>query len=160
MNIHPEFLTAIQDLGYTEAAFLYLVATHSGYFTRQQFLTFSAKAKGWCVHRLTSKTLAHRHARVAEYGKLTYVFNLYSRRIYGRMDKDNLRNRKQQSQELILVRLLILDFALANPEYRYLETEADKLAYFHGTLGLPLPMLTTLANTRTRKEIEAEGFRW
>jgi hypothetical protein len=143
MNIHPEFLTAIRDLGYTEteAAFLYLVATHSGYFTRQQFLTFSAKAKGWCVHRLTSKTLEHRHARVTEYGKQTYVFNLYSRRIYGRIDKDNLRNRKRQSQELILVRLLILDFVLANPECRYLETEADKLAYFHGTVGLPLPVL-------------------
>jgi hypothetical protein len=143
MNIRPEYLAEIKKLGYTEteAAFLYLVATHSGYFTRQQFLVFSAKAKGWCVHRLTSKTLERRHARATEYGRQTYVFNLYTRRIYGPIGKDNLRNRKRQSQELIHVRLLILDFVLSNPDFRYLETEADKLAYFHDTLGLPLPVL-------------------
>ena len=34
MNIRPEHLSAIRNLGYsdTEARFLYLVATHSGYF--------------------------------------------------------------------------------------------------------------------------------
>jgi hypothetical protein len=143
MNIRPEYLTAIQNLGYTEteAEFLYLVATHSGYFTRQQFLAFTRQSKGCLVHRLTTRAIERRHVRSTEFGHKTYVYNLYSRRIYDPIDKDNLRNRKRQSQELIHLRLLILDFVLANPDHRYIETEADKLGYFHDTLGLPLPVL-------------------
>ena len=43
MNISPEHLNAIRNLGYTdtEARFLYLVATHSGYFTQRQYLDFT-----------------------------------------------------------------------------------------------------------------------
>lgn len=143
MNIHPQYLTVIQKLGYTEAEaeFLYLVATHSGYFTRQQFLTFTRYSKGCLVHRLTTRAIERRHVCATEFGHKTYVYNLYSRRIYGPIGKDNLRNRKRQSHELVHLRLLILDFVLTNPDHHYLETEADKLAYFHDTLGLPLPVL-------------------
>lgn len=143
MNIRPDDLAAIQGFGYTEteARFLYLVATHSGYFIERQFLAFTEKAKGWCVHRLATKILSRRHARRAEYGKQTRVFNLYARRLYGAIDKENLRNRRRQSNELIHTRLLILDFVLAHPDEAYLETEVDKVAYFYETLGLPLPVL-------------------
>src|SRR5229473_1191175 len=43
MNIAPAHLEALQALGYTEveSRFLYLVATHSGYFTARQFLSFT-----------------------------------------------------------------------------------------------------------------------
>jgi hypothetical protein len=46
MNITPthlEALKALKAFGYTEveAQFLYLVATHSGYFTPRQFLAFT-----------------------------------------------------------------------------------------------------------------------
>lgn len=143
MNIRPEDLAAIQGHGYTEteAQFLYLVATHSGYFIRQQFLTFSGKPKGWSVHHLTTKTLERRHTRSTEYAKQTLIFNLYARRLYGAINKENLRNRRRQSNELIHTRLLILDFVLAHPDEAYLETEAEKVAYFNEKLGLPLPVL-------------------
>jgi hypothetical protein len=143
MNIRPEYLTAIQNLGYTEteAEFLYLVATHSGYFTLRHFQALTRYSKGCLVHRLTTRAIERRHVRSTEFGHKTYVYNVYSRRIYGPIGKDTLRNRKRQSQELIHVRLLILDFVLANADHCYLETEADKLAYFHDTLGLPLPLL-------------------
>jgi hypothetical protein len=93
------------------------------------------------VHRLTTRAIERRHVRSREFGHKTYVYNLYSRRVYRPIDKDNLRNRKRQSQELIHVRLFILDFVLANPDHRYLETEAGKLSYFHDSLGLPLRVL-------------------
>src|SRR5712692_4073317 len=143
MKLPQDHIGRIAALGYTqpEARFLYLVATHSGYFTRRQFLTFAAKAKGWSVHSFTIKALTRKHARAAEYGRQTYVYNLYSRRIYGPIDKDNLRNRRRQSNELIHTRLLILDFVLAHPDEPYLETEAEKVCYFHQNLGLPLPVL-------------------
>ena len=43
MNFTPAHLEALQALGYTaeESRFLYIVATHSGYFTARQFLAFT-----------------------------------------------------------------------------------------------------------------------
>ncbi|MGC2465074.1 MAG: hypothetical protein WA517_07755, partial [Candidatus Acidiferrum sp.] len=42
MNIARMYTIALSSFGYTEdeARFLYLVATHSGYFTCQQFVGF------------------------------------------------------------------------------------------------------------------------
>jgi hypothetical protein len=128
----PEHLAALIDLGYNEqeSRFLYLVATHSGYFTLRQFLDYTGTAKGWKVHQFTSKSLRLGHVRAATCGYRTSVFNLYSRKVYGALDRDNLRNRRRLSAELIRTRLLILDFVLAHPGLEYLETEAEKVAYF------------------------------
>jgi hypothetical protein len=103
MNIRPEHLSAIRNLGYTdtEARFLYLVATHSGYFTQRHYLAFARLNPGSLVHRLTSRLLERRHARATSYPNNTHVYNLFSRRIYGPIDKDNLRNRRFQSLEMI-----------------------------------------------------------
>ena len=130
--ICPEHLEALGDLGYNEkeARFLYLVATHSGYFTLRQFLDFTGTAKGWNVHQFTSKSIRLGHVRAATCGYCTSVFNLYSRKVYGALDRDSSRNRRRLSSELIRTRLLILDFVLAHPGLEYLESEAEKVAYF------------------------------
>ncbi len=143
MNIAAEHLAAIESYGYTrtEAAFLYLVATHSGYFTQQQFLRFAGVEKGGSAARFTRKLRALRHGRPLRYGHHTYIYNVYSRRIYGVVGKDNLRNRRRLSDGLICTRLLILDFILEHLDRQYLETEADKVAFFHRQAGLPLAIL-------------------
>src|SRR5579862_7476492 len=143
MNIRPEQLSAIRRLGYTdtEASFLYLVATHSGYFTQRQYLKFTDQHHGCIMHRLTTRILKRGHARATAYANNTHVYNLYSRRIYGAIDKDNLRNRRRQSVAMILTRLMILDFVLAHRDEHYLETETDKVDYFHRRMGLPLSIL-------------------
>jgi len=43
VSIKPSYLEALQALGYSEseARFLYLVDTHSGYFVARQFLFFT-----------------------------------------------------------------------------------------------------------------------
>ena len=143
MNIRPEHLSAIRNLGYsdTEARFLYLVATHCGYFAQRHYLTFARLNPGSLVHRLTSRLLERRHARVTSYANNTHVYNLFSRRIYGPIDKDNLRNRRFQSIEMIHARLLILAFIIAHPDMNYLETEADKVRYFVNQAGVPVELL-------------------
>ena len=143
MNAKPEHIAYIRRLGYneTEATFLYLVATHSGYFTRSQFLRYAQQSKGCLVHRFTAKTLTQGHATAKEYGYQTLVFHLFSRQIYGAIDKDNRRNRRQLSKELIRTRLLILDFVLCDPNRQHLETEADKVQYFNRELGIPLTLI-------------------
>jgi hypothetical protein len=78
---------------------------------------------------------------ISGYGYQTLIFHVFSRQIYGAIDKDNLRNRRQLSKELIRTRLLILDFVLTDPNRQYLETEADKVSYFNGELGIPLTLI-------------------
>jgi hypothetical protein len=143
MNIRPEDLTIIRNLGYTEteARFLYLVATHSGYFTQRHYLDFADLHPGSLVHRLISRLLERRHARATSYANNTHVYNLFSRRIYGPINKDNLRNRRFQSVEMIHTRLMILEFVIANSDLNYLETEADKVRYFVLQEGVPLELL-------------------
>src|SRR3989442_189670 len=133
-----EHLAALIDLGYNdqESRFLYLVATHSGYFTLRQFLDYTGTAKGRNVHQFTSKSIRLEHVRAATCGYRTSVFNLFSRKVYGALDRDNLRNRRRLSSELIQTRLLILDFVLTHPGLEYLETEAEKVAYFRDR-GVP-----------------------
>ena len=65
MTILLEYLDALRRYGYTEreATFLYLVATHSGYFTQQHFLDFTQTRKGDSVSRFVAKALGHRHVR-------------------------------------------------------------------------------------------------
>lgn len=143
MNISPEHLNALAALGYEdcEAQFVYLVATHSGFFTLQQFTEFASPSKGRPAFRFTQKLIQRKHARATEYARQTCLYDVYSRRIYGRIDKDNLRNRRYLSNELIHTRLLILDFVLGHLDCHFLETEADKVRYFHKTLGIPLSLL-------------------
>ena len=143
MNIAPEYVAALQGYGYTrtEAEFLYLVATHSGYFTQRQFLRFARVETGGAVSRFTEKLLRLRHGRSTRYGDHTFIYNLHSCQIYANVDKDNLRNRRRLSNDLIRTRLLILDFVLGHLEHQYLETEPDKVAYFHRKLRVPVPVL-------------------
>jgi hypothetical protein len=143
MNISGEYLRRLQSMEYnnSEARFLNLVATHSGHFTARQFLAFTGQQKGSMLDRFIAHVLDSRHARAIQYGRNTRVFNLFSRQIYGALDKDNLRNRRRLSDELIHTRLLILDFVLAQPDLDYLETESHKLGYFHHQLGIPLSIL-------------------
>jgi len=143
MKIAPEHLDALAALRYDncEARFLYLVATHSGFFTPQQFTEFAGQSKGRPAFRFTQKLVQRKHARATECARQTHLYDVYSRRIYGRIGKDNLRNRRHLSKELIHTRLLILDFVLGHLDCDFLETEHDKVSYFQQTLRLPLSLL-------------------
>ena len=50
--------------------------------------------------------------------------------------RQNLRNRREHSVEYIRTKLAILDFVLAHLDYRYFETEAEKVGYFCSKLGM------------------------
>lgn len=57
-------------LGYTprEAAFLYLVGMHSGYFLRRQYNQFVARDDGATSQRLCKKVTERGHAEIMDYG--------------------------------------------------------------------------------------------
>ena len=67
MNIKDAHLDALKTLGYTEdeARFLYIAATHSGYFTVSQYLSFAGIASGKRSYKFTNKVFSNRHANRA-----------------------------------------------------------------------------------------------
>lgn len=132
MNIPQRQIEALTAFGYStsEARFLYLVAMHSGYFTARQFLGFVDAKRGYRTHSLAQKLITQGHATMREYRRNGCIYHLYSRKLYAQLGHENLRNRRRHRLEAIRTRLLGLDFILANQEYQYLETEAEKIAYF------------------------------
>jgi hypothetical protein len=132
MNIARFHLDALRALGYTEAEarFLYLVATHSGYFVARQFLAFANAHWGERTTSFWNKLHTKKHARTERFPKSGVVYHLFSRRLYRQIDRENIRNRRQHEIEYIQRRIGILDFVLSNPQYRYLETEQEKVSFF------------------------------
>jgi hypothetical protein len=71
------------------------------------------------------------------------VYHLFSRPLYRQIDRENLRNRRQHEIEYIQRRIGILDFVLSHPQYRYLETEPEKVSFFCDQLKTPRHFLPT-----------------
>jgi hypothetical protein len=138
MKIPAAYLERIQRLGYTEseARFLYIVALFSGYFTMAQFRAFTGSQCGKRPTCFAQKLVGQGHARVCAQARTAALFHLFSRKVYGQMDNDNLRNRKRHSFEFMRTRLILLDFILANQEFAYFETERDKVNFFCNELGI------------------------
>jgi hypothetical protein len=138
MNIAAAHLDALKAFGYTEdeARFLYIVATHSGYFVARQFLAFTGAHWGKRTTMFWHKLRERNHARIDRFPKSGVVCHLFSRRLYRQMERENIRNRRDHEIEFIRKRVAILDFVLENQTYSYLETEAEKVRFFCGTLGI------------------------
>ena len=139
MNISPVHIDALQSLGYTEAEarFLYIVATHSGYFVARQFLAFTASHWGYRTNTFWSKLHTKKHARTERFPKSGTVYHLFARRVYRQIDRENIRNRREHEIEYIRRRIGMLDYVLSHPQWKYLETEPEKFAYFSNQLKVP-----------------------
>ena len=138
MNIPRHHVELLMEFGYTqpEAQFLYVVATHSGYFTLRQYLNFTGAHRGKRSSRFAQKILNKGHASVRDYMGYGSIYHLFSRTLYRQIEKGNLRNRRTHSFEFIRTRLVLLDFILANREAEYLETESDKINFFCEKLSI------------------------
>ncbi|MGB2887165.1 MAG: hypothetical protein WBC04_05670 [Candidatus Acidiferrales bacterium] len=132
MNFREDQLANLRAFGYTEveARFLYIAATHSGYFTVRQFLQFAQARSGKRNARFVEKLFAQGHVSAQRYLRRSLVYHLCSRQIYAAIGKDYLRNRREHELNHIKTRLLALDFILAHPEDDYFETAEAKRRYF------------------------------
>ena len=138
MKILPIHTEALRYFGYTEeeARFLCLVATHSGYFTCQQFLQFIGTKPGKRSVAFARKMVEKKHASSKEYLRHGRVFHLFSRNLYEAIGRENVRFRRVHSTEYIRTRLIALDFILGNQDFTYLESEEQKLSFFCNQLGI------------------------
>jgi hypothetical protein len=139
MNIAPVHLEVLKALGYTEAEarFLYIVATHSGYFVARQFLAFSDSPGGKRTTIFSDKLHTKRHGRIECFPKSGTVYHLFSRRLYRQIDRENIRNRREHEIEHIQRRIAMLDFVLLNQRHQYFETEPEKVRFFCNQLKVP-----------------------
>src|SRR3974377_1472863 len=128
MNISDVHIERIRRLGYTEseARFLYIVAVFSGYFTLGQLRAFTGASYGKRPTSFAAKLVEQGHARICGQARRGSLFHLFSRTVYGQMDKDNLRNRKRHSLGFMRTRLVLLDFVLANTDLTYFKTKKEK----------------------------------
>jgi hypothetical protein len=139
MTIHESQLANLRAFGYTEveARFLYLVASHSGYFTVRQFLDFAGARSGKRNARLVEKLFGLGHASAQRYRRRSMVYHLHSRPVYDAIGKGDLRNRRGHELGYIKARLLALDYILAHPENDYFETAEAKRQYFMQRFNVP-----------------------
>jgi hypothetical protein len=133
----------IERLGYTEreAAFLYLVAIHSGYCLRRQYLYFIERDDGAMVQRFLRKSVEHEHLRPIEYATGRHVYHLKAKLLYRLIAQPDSQNRREKSDREIKLRLMQLDYVLDHPEKKFLESEAAKVEFFRDRLRLPETIL-------------------
>src|SRR5260370_3822145 len=96
MSFQEDHLARLRDFGYTEveARFLYLVATHAGYFTIRQFLDFAHPRSGKRNAQLVERLFSLGHGTAQRYTRRILVYHLCSRQIYSAFPKDHPRNRR------------------------------------------------------------------
>jgi len=132
MSTPEDKVAKLSAFGYTEveARFLFLVATHSGYFVVRQFLDSAHAKSGKRTARLVEKLFSLGHASAQRYTRRSLVYHLCSRQLYSAIGKDYLRNRREHELAHIKTRLLAVDFILNHPEDDYFETAEAKRRYF------------------------------
>ena len=125
-------IIALESLGYTEreATFLYLVATHSGYFVRRQFDYFTDRNKGALVMRFLQKARIAGHVEFLDYKQGWHVYHLFSRIIYRLLGNAESQHRRRKGDAQVRARLMALDYVLENDGDHYLESDAERIRFF------------------------------
>jgi len=145
MTATQKHIEALQKFGYTEreAAFLYLVAMHSGYFIARQYDAHTGLTKGDTRHRLLNQLTKNAHAKPLSTADSTALFHLSAKPLYQAIGATDNRNRRPRPSFQIRAKLMTLDFVLAHPEARFLTTERERVQFFTGELRIPLTALPT-----------------
>jgi hypothetical protein len=136
----------LENAGYTEqeAAFLYLVAVHSGYFLRRQFSRFVQRDRGGLVDKFIHKARRLDHLQVIECGQARHVYHLTSRPVYQTILRRDSQHRRFKGFAYMQSRLLILDFVLDNLGDlgdTILEDETSKVNFFTVRCGVRSELL-------------------
>jgi hypothetical protein len=162
MSIETQ-IRAIQALGYDqqEAQFLRLVALHSGYFVRRQFLRAAECRRGKRDQDFVDELIARGHACREVFREDRHLFRLQSKVIYEALGEEDNRNRREHQPSTVRLRLMGLDFILEHSEYQYLMTQEERLSYFfeqRGTDAEGLPARFFRSNGKLTTRYFPDGF--
>jgi hypothetical protein len=145
---------AVEALGFTrrQAAFLTLVALHSGYCLRRQYAAFAGIAYGKNVRTfleaLVARQLATRFVLRRDRG---HLYHLHARTLYRLLHVEHSRNRRDASAALIARKLMVLDYVLGRSDVDWLATEDEKCDRFD-RLGVPRTALPQYAGAAAERD--------
>ena len=130
---------ALATFGWTgeRAAWIALVCLHSGAFTRAQcarFLDAHPEQVRRVVHALIAQGLAAEEPVPGIRG-IGRVCRIYARTLYRALGAEHIRHRRDASPEVLMRRLLSLDYVIEHADQPWLATEAEKVAAFD-SLGI------------------------
>jgi hypothetical protein len=149
-------VVALQSLGYTEreAAFLSIVAVHSGYFLRRQFDYFIDRNKGSIVMRFLEKARIAGHIQLLDTMHRRQVYHLFYKPIYRLVGAPDSQNRRVKGDAGVRARLMKLDYVLENDQEHYLENDHTKIEYFAQTRSIN-PRIFTSGDGMLRPEVQS-----
>ena len=126
-------IDSLVGFGYSEreAAFLYLVAVHSGYFLRRQFNQFVARERGAIATHFLRKAIGLGHVAAMPCAESRFIYHLTDRRLYGLVGLPGSQGRRMKSPSEALRRLMLLDYILLHIGCEhFVETEGAKRDFF------------------------------
>ena len=125
-----------------KAEWIALACLHSGVFTRAQatrFLDTHHERARRMVHALIAQGLAAEETVPGIRG-IGRVCRIYSRSLYRALGAEHIRHRRAASPEVLMRRLLSLDYVIEHADLPWLPTEAEKVAAFDA-LGIERALL-------------------
>ena len=114
-----------------EAEWLALVCLHSGVFLRSQHLAFIGRTNPALAHRFIRR--CRKYAVEQQWdGSRLRLCRIAARRIYKLLGVEHIRHRRAAAPDVVLRRLLSLDYLLEHPHAAWLPTEAEKVKALTG----------------------------
>jgi hypothetical protein len=142
VTMSMEQMAAVENLmamGFTprEADFLYLVGTHSGVFTSQQYcLASGGVSRGGTPNRLRNKLDKLKFITRIALTQQHQFFHLSNKIFYRAILTEDSRLRRGMSASLIRQRLQYTDYLVRNTDARYLTSEDQKRDYLIAQFGI------------------------
>ena len=135
---------ALEAFGWTgkQAEWIALVCLHSGVFTRAQcarFMDAHPEQVRRCVHALIAERIASEETEPGITG-IGRVCRIFSRPVYRALGAEHIRHRRGASTEVLVRRLLSLDYVIEHTDLPWLPTEPEKVAAFDA-LGVERSLL-------------------
>ena len=135
---------ALEPFGWKgrKAEWIALACLHSGVFTRAQatrFLDTHHERARRMVHALITQGLAAEETVPGVRG-IGRVCRIYSRGLYRALGAEHIRHRRAASPEVLMRRLLSLDYVIEHADLPWLPTENEKVAAFDA-LGIERGLL-------------------
>ncbi len=131
---------ALEAFGWTgaKAEWIALVCLHSGVFTRAQ-LSARLGIDRWKAYRFV-RELTDRGVAAEETFARRKVCRVFARPVYRALGAEHVRHRKTASEEVLMRRLLSLDYVIEHADLPWLPTEDEKVAAFEA-LGIERALL-------------------
>jgi hypothetical protein len=119
-----------------EAAFLYMVAVHSGYFLRRQFNQFVARERGAIATHFLRHATQLGHIEEMPCADSRIIYHLASKQIYAMAGNSDSQGRRVKSLREILRRLIALDYVMKHLAHEHFIESSNERAQFFSQLKI------------------------